>query len=135
MIKDFLFENHQRGYSFGTYSKPDHNFFRKFLYFLNVSFSIGFSTTWRPDSLVLGFIYSIDVEQFFVRKQKSQCPLCESSFVSNLQVSIFLPFDLQRVLARFFPVGWKFQIIFENSLSACTRYSQITRDFTSQKHS
>ena len=97
MINSCLLKNHQTRYFFGTYSKPNRNFFRKFLYLLDATFCISFGTTWCPDYLVLRIINSIDVEQFFV---KSQCPLCESSLVSNFQISIFLLYGLQRVLAE-----------------------------------
>ena len=72
MINCSLLENYQTGHPFGTCSEPDHNFFRKFLYLLNATFRIRVGTTWRSDPLILGVINSINVEHFFVRKQKSQ---------------------------------------------------------------
>ena len=71
-----------------------------FLYLPNATFRICVRTTWHPDPLTLGVINSINVEHFFVRKQKSQCPLCESLFVSNLQILIVLLFGLQKFLAE-----------------------------------
>ena len=99
MIDGFFPENHQKRYSFGTYSKPNQNFLKKFLYFLDTIFYIDFGRTWYPTSLVLRIVSSIEVEQFFVGKEKPQCPLCKSSFISNSQISIFLLYGLQKVLA------------------------------------
>ena len=101
MIICSLLENYQRRHPFGTCFEPDHSFFKKFLYLLNATFRIRVGTTWLPDPLILGVINSINVEHFFVRKQKSQCLLYESLFVSNLQILIVLLFGLQKFLAEF----------------------------------
>ena len=124
-------------YSFGTYSKPDHNIFRKLLYFLDVTYCISSCRTWSLDSLVLEVVNSIDAELCFVGKQKSRSfPFrkVRSYLICKLQSFLFLVF--RKFWVNFFLQDWSFRSSLRiHSLSACRRYSQITRNFTRREHS
>ena len=109
MIDGFFPENHHKRYCFGTYSKPNQNFLKKFLYFLDTIFYIDFGRTWYPTSLVLRIVSSIEVEQFFVGKEKPQSVLfakVHSYPIRKFQSFCFMVF--RKFWLYFVLVGLKF---------------------------